>query len=185
MQRQFPSKLQIGISVDTKGLSKKIKGLTRIIKQVTEEACQAAAREIAKQGAKEAFEVIENQTKAEMWPPLRPKYLKRKISEGYDPLMLVRSRFYLEHISWWKNRSTGSGRQAQYKFGVRQAIHPDAHMPLGQLAAIHEYGTRDGRVPARMFWRTLTYNLRRRTGWQRKVFNEQFKRYWRLRSKRK
>lgn len=176
MPRQFPGKVQIGLKVDTRGLVKKIKGYVRLIQQVTDQACQETARKIAQVGAEEARDIIDQQKKAEVWPPLKAWYLNQKIKEGYDPRMLVRSGFYLENIKWWKVRGSGKGKKAEYRFGVTQRPHPDAKMPLGRLASIHEYGTRT--VPARPFWRPLAYNLRRRKAFLRATFRGIFTRIW-------
>lgn len=179
MRRSFANKVQFGISVDIPRAMKAAKGLIRITKQVTDQACQETAREVAKVGAKEAIEIIDKQLKVMVWPPLNRDYLKKKIEEGYDPRMLVRSAFYLDHITWWKVLGSGKGRKAEYRFGVKQVWHPDAKMKLGRLAAIHEYGTRQ--TPARPFWRPLAYNLRRRKAFLRSTFSNIFERIWKAR----
>jgi hypothetical protein len=180
MARSLQGKIQIGIKVDIQRARKGAKGFIKLLREVTEEACQATARKVAQVGAQEAQDILEEQRKAETWPPLNKDYLDRKIHEGYDPRMLIRSRFYLENIKWWKVRGSGKGRKAEYRFGVKQVQHPDAKMKLGRLAAIHEYGNR--RTPARPFWRPLAYNLRRRKGFLRTTFRGIFERLWKTRA---
>lgn len=178
------SRLQIQIQLDLPKLKKTVKGFIKLTKEVAEEATQITARELAKTGATEARAIIEEQKKADIWPPLSAKYLQRKIREGYDERMLVRSQFYLDHINWWKVARTGKGSKARYRFGVRNVMHPEAKMPLGRLALIHEYGN-GTRPPARPFWRALVRNLKRRKAFIRDTFQVSFSRIWKRKVKQR
>jgi hypothetical protein len=104
-----------------------------------------AAKDAAKAIAEEAKEVIESQ--GFDWEPLSPRYLQRKIDEGYDPRMLIRTREYLEGIGW------GVTHNRVWTGVPPNKIHQGSKLPLIILAKIHEFGTKT--TPARPLWRTL------------------------------
>jgi phage gpG-like protein len=79
------------------------------------------------------------------WPALSPRYLKRKIAEGYSEQTLVRTGTLMANLRYhrkkWNRGFVGV---------LRNVTTPDGES-LVNIAAVHEYGTKDGRVPARPF----------------------------------
>jgi len=85
------------------------------------------------------------------WPPLSPLYVQQKAKRGLDPRTLIARMEYLKSI---RVRSTRDQKGDQtYTVGVPQYAKHYSGLTFMQLAAIHEYGTRDRRVPARPHWR--------------------------------
>jgi hypothetical protein len=120
-----------------------------------------ANMEIAQALAIEAKDVILNQEYK--WKPLTDSYLARKIREGYDRRMLVRTQEYVDAISY------GSVRGRVW-FGVPPGIiHQDSGLPMYVLAKIHEFGT--DTIPARQLWRPLLSRFMR----QRKEFGDRYR----------
>jgi phage gpG-like protein len=79
------------------------------------------------------------------WPPLSPDYLKRKIAEGFSEQTLIRTGSLMANIRYhakdWKSGFVGI---------LRNVMNSDGES-LVNIAAVHEFGTRDGRVPARPY----------------------------------
>lgn len=85
------------------------------------------------------------------WYPLDPEYLRRKVQQGFDPRILVRTKQYVESLQPFGPEET--------EFGVlwRVTVPDEEHnsgLPFRELARIMEYGRRDGKKPyARPHWR--------------------------------
>jgi hypothetical protein len=101
-------------------------------------------RSFASAMAKEARAVIDQQRYD--WVPLTEAYLAYKRAHGLSLKILIASKFYYDHISWWMD-------DKGVHVGVPNVIHPTAKIALGFLARIHEYGY--GHVPPRPLWRPL------------------------------
>jgi hypothetical protein len=94
--------------------------------------------------AKEARRVIDEQRYD--WKELTAGYLAYKKAHGLSTKILVATKFYYDHISWWMD-------DKGVHVGVPNIIHPTAKISLGFLARIHEFGY--GHVPPRPLWRPL------------------------------
>lgn len=134
--------------------TRKGQSMTRFIaafKQAVELEATKTNKKLAAALVEEVTDAIERQTYD--WEPLKPKYLDKKIEQGYDPRTLVRTREYLDSISWGV---TGGKIWAGIKMG---SMHSSG-LPMAKLARIHEFGT--AVVPARPLWRpALSIVLRR------------------------
>lgn len=87
------------------------------------------------------------------WYPLDPKYLRRKVREGFDPRILVRTKQYVESIQVFGPDEAEHG--VLFRVGVPNDDH-NSGLPFRQLARIMEYGRRDGKKPyARPHWRPV------------------------------
>ena len=135
------SKLRTRLTKQRKSFSK----FLAVFEKQVELAATEANKEIAKQFTDEAKEVIENQLYN--WEPLKDEYLDSKIKKGYDPRTLIRTREYLESISWGVT-------QGRVWAGIpAQKIHQGSGLPVRVLARIHEFGT--ATIPPRPLWRPL------------------------------
>lgn len=128
----------------------KVKAFTKFMSVFIEEVSLKAFecnKEIAKAVTEKAKEVIEEQLFD--WTPLTKKYLERKITEGYDPRIYIRSREFLMSISWGVTHGrVWSGVPAR-------KIHEDSGLPMHVLARIHEYGAPSVGIPPRPLWRPI------------------------------
>lgn len=77
--------------------------------------------------------------------PLNPKYVAQKLKKGFSDKILIASGTYFQSISSFVEGDTvfaGVKRDATDKNGV----------PIADIAAVHEFGSRDGKIPARPLW---------------------------------
>jgi hypothetical protein len=83
------------------------------------------------------------------WVPLAPATLTKKITA--DPKqsenILIATSTYFQSITSWVTDDTAWA-------GVRRGVRTkDGEVELGLLAAVHEFGSDDGRIPARPLWK--------------------------------
>lgn len=87
------------------------------------------------------------------WYPLDPTYLRRKVREGFDPRILIRTKQYVESMQVFGPEESEHG--VLYRVGVPDEEH-NSGLPFRELARIMEYGRRDGKKPyARPHWRPV------------------------------
>lgn len=161
------------------GLKKKKKTFTKFISVFKEEVSLAGFKcnkEIAREYSKEAKDVIERQRYN--WHPLSPRYLKDKVSKGYDHRIYIRTGELLASISWGVTHGkVWTGIPSRVKH-VGKFANPDEPKreptPMWLLARWLEYGTFDWvevvkkvkgkkkittiktvRIPPRPIWRPL------------------------------
>ena len=79
------------------------------------------------------------------WPPLDPKYLKAKVNQGYSEQILIRTGTLMQNIRYHKEDWTSG-----FVGVLRNVLTTDGES-LVNIAAVHEFGTSDGRIPARPF----------------------------------
>lgn len=105
-------------------------------------------KECAELYMEKLVENIESQSLS--FAPLTQAYLNRKIALGLDKRTLIATSNYVSSI---EIRSTGSigGRMSMF-VGPSEGTHVSG-LPMNAIAAIHEYGTSDGRIPARPHYR--------------------------------
>jgi len=129
-------------------VAKKRKSFTKFLAVFEEEVSLQAFKcnkDMAKEITAEAKSIIENQSYR--WRPLTDQYLRRKIKQGYDRRILIRTKEYVDSISW----GVTGGRVWAGIPALK--IHQGSGMPIAKLARIHEFGTKT--VPARPLWRPL------------------------------
>ena len=81
------------------------------------------------------------------WQALAPATLARKIRLGFSTNILVETSTYFQNITSWIDAPNNTV-YAGVKRGVREPNGEDT----GMVAAIHEYGSQSGRIPARPLW---------------------------------
>jgi phage gpG-like protein len=93
---------------------------------------------------------IEAVFEAQNFAPLKPKYLRWKYRHGYSELILYLGGTLRGSVKYhkrdWRGGFVGILRNVQAK-------SPDGKSagPLVNIAAVHEFGSRDGRIPARPY----------------------------------
>jgi hypothetical protein len=91
------------------------------------------------------------------WAPLSAKYIARKVKQGYSENILVRTSSYFQSITSWVSDDT-------VYIGVRSEARNKDGVVLANIAAVHEYGSKSGVIPARPLWKpsmeeTMTWHL--------------------------
>lgn len=79
------------------------------------------------------------------WRALKPATISAKVRQGYSENILIRSSTYFQSITSYVLKDTAYA-------GVRKQINYGNGMEVANIAAIHEFGTKDGRIPARPLW---------------------------------
>ena len=81
------------------------------------------------------------------WKPLNPEYKERKGLLGLDTRILIATGEYLSNVQIRSIYKTG---KATRHVGVdSRTIHSQSKLKMSDLAIIQEYGSSDGRIPAR------------------------------------
>ena len=99
------------------------------------------------------------------WKELNPKYLKRKVKEGYSDKILIRTGALFHSIT-----SAVDEREKVGVVGVKRPVKGKGK--IWELGMIHEYGTRDGRIPPRPFMHPALQNSEE---YLKKLFGEAIK----------
>lgn len=81
------------------------------------------------------------------WRPLTPTYLAGKGILGLDTRVLIATGEYLENIDIRKVKKGGD--KLRYHVGVDPDATHSSGINMGLLALVLEYGTADGKIPAR------------------------------------
>lgn len=110
----------------------------------------------------ELMSVIEEQNFA----PLSPEYAKRKGLLGLDTRILIATSEYMSNIQIRQVRGI-QGKTARHVGVDSNTKHSDSGLTMSDLALIMEYGTSDGRIPARPHystaWNRVLPKVRRNT----------------------
>ena len=109
---------------------------------------EAFIKSLASDTAKEIKHRIVTQSYKHV--PLTSNYKRWKKKKGYDPRILIRTRFLLDNIGSFKDSVNKAG--IIYTVGVKDIGYPDGKR-LQTIARYLEYGT--SRMPARPIFRTL------------------------------
>jgi hypothetical protein len=93
------------------------------------------------------------------WPPLSPGYKSYKRKKGLDPRMLIATRRLINSFIV---------RQDLMNLRVIVMVDPNAHyegnLSVAFIDKILEYGTMDGRIPARPHWRVVVKRFQSKIG---------------------
>ena len=89
--------------------------------------------------------------------PLSPKYRARKISQGLDPRVMIRTRNYIDHIRVFRRQDPRRRVTFHVGFHKRERVRDDKGRPLPfllrHLAQVHEEGSNRLNIPRRRHWR--------------------------------
>jgi len=136
----------------------------RITRQFAEIAVATVDRETEAFAEREVV-LFQGEIERQVFPsfrrhPLTEGYIRRKRYAGADRRVMLATHWYSEHIRVWRWRPPTGGTRSR---GWRVGFHPRVQardlygrireITLNRLAAVHEYGTDDQRIPPRPHWR--------------------------------
>jgi hypothetical protein len=108
--------------------------------------------------------------------PLSEAYRSRKASRGYGSLILIATGSYIEGMKISDVEERGDLKSV-FVGADPNATHEPSGLPMSYLGAIHEYGTRDGRIPARPHYRPAWLKVRSQC---RNIWLRHFREYARM-----
>lgn len=118
----------------------------RLVANIGGEMKKAQQESLRNFGMKVERIAVEHMSSQDLgWRRLKPATLARKIRKGYSENILIETSTYFQSITSWVD---GDKVQAGVKRGVREA----SGIEVADLAAIHEFGSRSGNIPARPLW---------------------------------
>lgn len=136
------------------------------------EAVNEASHDTTKDSAEWMVRTVQQRIIRQQYPhkPLNRAYLRRKIREGWDPRILIRSGAYVTSIgiidTQVEERPGGKrGQRVTFTVGVPDEKHPMAKLTYAQLGMIHEFGTNT--ISARPHWRPVWKEAQDREGKKR------------------
>jgi hypothetical protein len=98
---------------------------------------------------------------------LSPMWLARKSKAGADDRTMIATGWYKDHIRVWRTLRPGR-RGADWRIGFHHRVlardlnHRPISKTLNYVAAVHEYGSSDGRIPRRRHWGPFNTIMRKR-----------------------
>lgn len=81
------------------------------------------------------------------WKPLDPKYLADKVRKGLSENILVATSDYFQAIQSWVDKKTATAYA-----GVKKQVLNSEGEVIADIAAVHEFGSKSGKIPARPLW---------------------------------
>lgn len=134
----------------------------RRVAEAIGEIAQAVAEEEVETFAEEERETFVEEVKRQRFPdfnaaPLNPHYRARKIKQGLDPRVMIRTGHYLDSIQVFMRRDTKRRVMFHVGFHKRARVRDDKGKPLPfllrHLARVHEEGSAKLNIPRRRHWR--------------------------------
>lgn len=90
------------------------------------------------------------------WEPLKPSTIARKVRKGFSENILIETSTYFQSITSWADEAKTIGYA-----GVRRKVMSEDGEELADIAALHEFGSRSGNVPARPLWEPTLMETRK------------------------
>jgi len=84
------------------------------------------------------------------WTALKPATISAKIRKGYSENILIATSSYFQSITSWVDEA-----EMKTHVGVKKGAKGKDGEVLEDIAAVHEYGSRSGGIPARPLWRPV------------------------------
>jgi hypothetical protein len=121
--------------------------VTFLIGQLEEELTRAQLLSLKRFGLKvEAVAKTHISRQDLKWEALKPVYLARKVKQGMSENTLVATSSYFNSI-------TSFVMLDSVYAGVRKEAKNKTGQNLADIAAVHEYGSKSGNIPARPLWK--------------------------------
>ena len=101
---------------------------------------------------------------------LSPQWLERKERAGADLRTMIATRWYLDHIRVFTRKARRKGEPTRIRIGFHPRVQARdlegkiQDITLSRVALYNEYGSLDGRLPARPHWRPHFGGMRSRAG---------------------
>lgn len=125
--------------------------VARLISNLEEEMKKAQIQSLKRWGLKaEALAKKHISTQDLSWTPLKPSTISAKIRKGYSENILVATSSYFQSITSWVDISTMSSYA-----GVKKTAKGKDGEVVADIAATHEFGSKDGGIPARPLWQPV------------------------------
>lgn len=110
------------------------------------------------------------------WKPLDPTYLASKIRKGLSEDILTATSDYFQAIQSWVDTKTGTSYA-----GVKKTVRDREDNLIADIAAVHEFGSKSGKIPPRPLWQP-TYKETVAWFWKsnstpERIFMKNIKRY--------
>lgn len=103
-----------------------------------------ALKRIALESEKIAKQHIQRQDLK--WSPLNAAYLKRKLAQGMNKKILIRTSTYFQSVTGYVEGDTALA-------GIKREAKDKDGKSLANIAAVHEYGSKRRNIPARPLWK--------------------------------
>jgi len=121
--------------------------VTNLIHRLGKEAERAQALSLKRFGLKAEGQAKGHISKQDLqWRPLKPSTIAQKIRKGYSTNILVATSSYFQAITSYVSDDT-------VYIGVRRSARSSDGVILANIAAIHEFGSTSGSIPARPLWK--------------------------------
>lgn len=156
IRSSFRTSLKLRGATNKKAIDK----IVGLLDKLTEEDFETFLLDIAEEIRESTVDYIEKQNP--VWPPLSPAYAAYKERHPlFDSRMLIATGHYIDSIRVKVNRDRHSNTSS-VSVGVpplkkHETLDRDGNiivqeLRLGELAAIHEYGSETKKIPARPVW---------------------------------
>lgn len=143
----------------------------RRVAEAISEIAQEIAEEEVETFAEEEREGFVEQVKRQRFPdfnaaPLNPHYRARKIKQGLDPRVMIRTHHYLDSVKVFRRRNSPRSTTFHVGFHKRELARDikGKRVPflLRHLARVHEEGSAKLNIPRRRHWRPYYEAMRGR-----------------------
>lgn len=112
------------------------------------------------------YDELMNVLQTQKFKPLNPEYKKQKGLLGLDTRILIATSEYISNIQI-RRVNNYKGLTARHVGVDSNKRHSKSKLTMSDLAIIHEYGTSDGKIPARPHyskaWESVLPKIRRNT----------------------
>lgn len=90
------------------------------------------------------------------WEPLKASTIAAKVRRGFSENILVETSSYFQSITSWVDEAN----LVAYA-GVKKKVLSEDGEELADIAALHEFGSKSGAVPARELWKPTLSETRK------------------------
>lgn len=125
---------------------KKVSNLVNVLSKEMEIAQKTALKQTALYMERQATSHLSKQDLG--WAKLQPKTIATKIRKGLSTNILIATSDYFQGITSWVKDNVAYA-------GVKKDAKNREGDSLTSIAAVHEFGSKSGNLPARPLWRPV------------------------------
>lgn len=119
-----------------------------LITHMAEEMKKAQLLALKRFGLKAEGNAKSHMSKQDLgWVALRPATISAKLRKGYSENILIATSSYFQSITSWVDEA-----EMKTHVGVKKGAKGRNGELIEDIAAVHEYGSRSGGIPARPLW---------------------------------
>jgi len=123
------------------------RGVTRLVNHLQRDMKAAQMIALKRFGLKVERIAVTHISRQDLnWKALAPATIASNIRQGYSENILVETSLYFQSITSWVDNDVVYA-------GVSKNIRTRSGTLLSNVAEVHEFGSRSGRIPARPLWR--------------------------------